>query len=78
VKASLSVILEIVEARSRLSRDAQAWDEPVAVKRFTALANAPAELHQELLEEFVAGKLLTAPVRPYRGDRPGEAISSSI
>ncbi len=39
----------------------QVWDEPVAVKCFTALANAPAELRQELLDQFVReGKLLTA------------------
>lgn len=37
------------------------WDEPVAVKCFTALSNAPVELRDELLEQFVReGKLLTA------------------
>jgi formylglycine-generating enzyme required for sulfatase activity len=37
------------------------WDEPVALKCFTALANAPVELRDELLDQFVQeGKLLTA------------------
>ncbi|MFY0541674.1 serine/threonine protein kinase [Nannocystis pusilla] len=37
------------------------WDEPVAVKCFTALSNAPVEMREELLEAFVReGKLLTA------------------
>ncbi|MBZ5713206.1 protein kinase, partial [Nannocystis pusilla] len=37
------------------------WDEPVAVKCFTALSNAPVEMREELLEQFVReGKLLTA------------------
>ena len=39
----------------------QIWDEPVAVKCFTALSNAPVELRDELLDQFVQeGKLLTA------------------
>ena len=37
------------------------WDEPVALKCFTALANAPLEMRDELLDQFVQeGKLLTA------------------
>ena len=37
------------------------WDEPVAVKCFTALANAPVELRPELHAQFIReGKLLTA------------------
>jgi formylglycine-generating enzyme required for sulfatase activity len=37
------------------------WDEPVAVKCFTALSNAPVEMRDDLLEAFVReGKLLTA------------------
>ncbi len=36
------------------------WDEPVALKFFTALSNAPAHLRDELLEQFVQeGKLLS-------------------
>jgi serine/threonine protein kinase len=39
----------------------QVWDEPVAVKCFTALADAPAELRRELHDQFVReGKLLTS------------------
>ncbi len=39
----------------------QIWDEPVAVKCFTALSNAPVEMRDELLDQFVQeGKLLTA------------------
>jgi len=39
----------------------QIWDEPVALKCFTALSNAPVELRDELLDQFVQeGKLLTA------------------
>jgi formylglycine-generating enzyme required for sulfatase activity/serine/threonine protein kinase len=37
------------------------WDEPVALKCFTALSNAPVDMRDELLEQFVReGKLLTA------------------
>ena len=37
------------------------WDEPVALKCFTALSNAPVEMRDELLDQFVQeGKLLTA------------------
>jgi formylglycine-generating enzyme required for sulfatase activity/serine/threonine protein kinase len=36
------------------------WDEPVALKCFTALSNAPIEMRDELLDQFVQeGKLLT-------------------
>ena len=36
------------------------WDEPVALKCFTALSNAPVEMRDDLLEQFVReGKLLT-------------------
>lgn len=36
------------------------WDEPVALKCFTALSNAPVELRDELLDQFVQeGKLLS-------------------
>jgi serine/threonine protein kinase len=39
----------------------QIWDEPVALKCFTALSNAPVEMRDELLDQFVQeGKLLTA------------------
>ena len=39
----------------------QIWDEPIAVKCFTALADAPVALRQELLDQFVReGKLLTS------------------
>lgn len=37
----------------------QIWDEPVAIKCFTALADAPVDLRQELLDQFIReGKLL--------------------
>ncbi len=36
------------------------WDEPVALKCFTALSNAPVEVRDELLDQFVQeGKLLS-------------------
>ena len=39
----------------------QIWDQPVAIKCFTALSNAPQEMRAELLDTFVQeGKLLSA------------------